>query len=536
MRYMRKRFMAFALSLSVAASVTGPTTAVMAAEDEGYLEEQEYITGELMDEVDEVSEDEGLAFSGMDETIIYEDAAEFNFEEADSAEDADTVDADVSFDDGFEGLIEDTDIDAEEDAGEEVTFYADEAADPSGMAFDYDVDEEKFIGADGKVFGMYKRAEDKTSAITLENGQVKVVHYTKNHTVFAGFYLNANIADSSTWKEENYYPADEEGKLEFTLSTDYCGKAWPVAPVKKEDITSTTSTQYYLAIPKLETLLAKKKAAEDKAAADAVSEQLTGLKEDAGLEDAVAVEAAREAYEALTEDQKKLVDAAALAKLEAAEASVTAAADKAEQEEKEKEEAEKKAQQEKEAAEKKAQQEKAAKEAADIANAKAAFKLNVASNETLPLKKKQVSTAVTATLADGDQLESAVSNKENVVKASVVGNKVKLAAANKTGTAIVTVTTVKGGEASFKVKVQKKAVVAKKAQGLKKKIGLKKGEKRTFDVVIKPITIPGKVKVTSSNKKVAVVKNGVLTAKKAGKAVITYKVGKKTFKCVVTVK
>ena len=45
-----------------------------------------------------------------------------------------------------------------------------------------------------------------------------------------------------------------------------------------------------------------------------------------------------------------------------------------------------------------------------------------------------------------------------------------------------------------------------------------------------------KVKWLTSNKKVAVVKKGKVTGKKAGKAVITAKVGKKAYKCKVTVK
>ena len=44
-----------------------------------------------------------------------------------------------------------------------------------------------------------------------------------------------------------------------------------------------------------------------------------------------------------------------------------------------------------------------------------------------------------------------------------------------------------------------------------------------------------KAKWTSSNKKVATVKNGLVVGKKAGKAVISAKVGKKTLKCKVNV-
>ena len=45
-----------------------------------------------------------------------------------------------------------------------------------------------------------------------------------------------------------------------------------------------------------------------------------------------------------------------------------------------------------------------------------------------------------------------------------------------------------------------------------------------------------KVKWITSNKKVAVVKKGKVTGKKAGKAVITAKVRKKAYKCKITVK
>lgn len=44
-----------------------------------------------------------------------------------------------------------------------------------------------------------------------------------------------------------------------------------------------------------------------------------------------------------------------------------------------------------------------------------------------------------------------------------------------------------------------------------------------------------KAKWTSSNKQVATVKNGLVVGKKAGKAVISAKVGKKTLKCKVNV-
>ena len=69
---------------------------------------------------------------------------------------------------------------------------------------------------------------------------------------------------------------------------------------------------------------AKKKLtdAQDKMAAETVAEQLNALKANAGLADQAAVEAARKAYNSLTDAQKALVSADALKKLTSAETSV----------------------------------------------------------------------------------------------------------------------------------------------------------------------------------------------------------------------
>ena len=70
---------------------------------------------------------------------------------------------------------------------------------------------------------------------------------------------------------------------------------------------------------------AAEKQAADEAAAKAVTDDIQALSDNAGTGDKDAVAKARAAYEALTEDQKKLVPAEALSKLTAAEASVKAA-------------------------------------------------------------------------------------------------------------------------------------------------------------------------------------------------------------------
>ena len=87
------------------------------------------------------------------------------------------------------------------------------------------------------------------------------------------------------------------------------------------------------------------------------------------------------------------------------------------------------------------------------------------------------------------------------------------------------------------VNVQKKKVTTSKITNLPKKVNLKRKAKLKLKPVIAPITSKDKVVYKSSNKKVATVsKNGVIKAKKAGKATITVKSGKKTVKIRVTVK
>ncbi len=68
----------------------------------------------------------------------------------------------------------------------------------------------------------------------------------------------------------------------------------------------------------------------DHAKADAVSDQLNALNPNAGLADQATVEAARRAYDSLTEDQKRYVSPDALNRLTSAEASVQAAREAAE--------------------------------------------------------------------------------------------------------------------------------------------------------------------------------------------------------------
>ena len=87
------------------------------------------------------------------------------------------------------------------------------------------------------------------------------------------------------------------------------------------------------------------------------------------------------------------------------------------------------------------------------------------------------------------------------------------------------------------MKVQKNLVKTKKIVVLSKRVRLKKRGKFDLQTQILPISSTQKVTYQTSNKKIATVKNGVITAgKKSGKATITVKSGTKTVKINVTVK
>ena len=179
------------------------------------------------------------------------------------------------------------------------------------------------------------------------------------------------------------------------------------------------------------------------------------------------------------------------------------------------------------------------KETKSIAKLKATISLNVSG--TIPLKTKQTFTPK-VTMGKGDKVVSWKSSNKKVASVDKNG-KVKGLKAGKTAT--ITVQLASGLKKSFKVKVQKKNVATKSlkvvdaATGKKvsSKVSLKRKQTLKLAATVSPITSKEKVKYSSSNKKVASVSaKGVIKAKKKGKATITVKSGKKTYKIKVTVK
>ena len=179
------------------------------------------------------------------------------------------------------------------------------------------------------------------------------------------------------------------------------------------------------------------------------------------------------------------------------------------------------------------------KETKSIAKLKATISLNVSG--TIPLKTKQTFTPK-VTMGKGDKVVSWKSSNKKVASVDKNG-KVKGLKAGKTAT--ITVQLQSGLKKSFKVKVQKKNVATKSlkvvnvstGKKVSSKVSLKCKQTLKLAATVSPITSKEKVKYSSSNKKVASVSSkGVIKAKKKGKATITVKSGKKTYKIKVTVK
>lgn len=114
--------------------------------------------------------------------------------------------------------------------------------------FEYDGDSVSFVKKDGSNFGMY--AAQEGTSVAVEGDNVVITYKPKNKTTYPSFYLGGDIADNGTWDESAHYFM-EDGSYSITLPKSYCGYAWPVAVVKADGKT-TTSAQYYLAIPAID--------------------------------------------------------------------------------------------------------------------------------------------------------------------------------------------------------------------------------------------------------------------------------------------
>ena len=159
------------------------------------------------------------------------------------------------------------------------------------------------------------------------------------------------------------------------------------------------------------------------------------------------------------------------------------------------------------------------------------------------LNKKKLSLKVGSSAT----LKATISPKNAVKKLSWKSSNKKVATvkngkvtARKKGKTTITVTTKNGKKATCKVTVVAKTTVKKQPTKVtlnKKKLSLEVGSSATLKATVSPKGAEKKLSWKSSNTKVATVKKGKVTAKKAGKATITVttKNGKKAT-CKVTVK
>ena len=176
-----------------------------------------------------------------------------------------------------------------------------------------------------------------------------------------------------------------------------------------------------------------------------------------------------------------------------------------------------------------------AKETAPIETLSPTISINATK---LLLKTKQSTSKFTVTgLASGDSVKSWKSSNTKIFKVSGKANGTcKITAGSKTGKATLTITLASGLQKKVTVTVQSGTVKTTKITGLKSTLTLAKGKKTTLKPVLTPFTSQQKITYSSSNKKVATVSSkGVVTAKAAGTAKITVKSGSKKVTVKVTV-
>lgn len=379
----------------------------------------------------------------------------------------------------------------------------------------------KALGADytAKNKELLKEIDQKYAALSFAD-RAGVSGYLAAKKTFAAAEAGANNKAASDVKEL----INAIGKVELAENSkaliDAARKAYDALTEDQKKLilaeelkVLTDAEEAYDALDAAAKAEAEKKAKEDAAKADAVKKAIAAIgKVDASEDSKAKVEAARKAYAALTEDQKKLVEASQLKLLTEAEAAYQQAV-------------------------KESKKPTGETKPEDATKYIAKFS---AKSTSIQKRKSSTNLAKDIAITAGDKIVKWETSNKKVV---TVTNKGKITG-KKVGKATITVTTDKGAKASITVYVKAKKVATTKvtAKNAKtdrvvKKATLKKGKKLTLKVVTNPITTPDKVTFKSSKKSVVTVTNkGVITAKKKGKATITVKSGKKTAKVQITVK
>ena len=124
--------------------------------------------------------------------------------------------------------------------------------------------------ADADEFGMWRIQEGTTVKLDGDNVLIHIV--PKNTTTYGWMHWGGTNEELTKDVALN-----EDGTIDLVVSTDYCGYAHPIAPIKKSD-GGTTSAQYFLAIPAKNKLLVNEMD-EIQQAIDELQKQLDALKE-----------------------------------------------------------------------------------------------------------------------------------------------------------------------------------------------------------------------------------------------------------------
>ncbi len=111
-------------------------------------------------------------------------------------------------------------------------------------SFEYEGEDVAFIKEDGAAFGMLSPQEGSTWV--FNDGKVDIHIIPKNTTVYGWIHWGM-IDDEELTKD---ITMESNGEILMSLDYKMCGRAHPVAPIKKDG--ATTSAQYYIAVPSLE--------------------------------------------------------------------------------------------------------------------------------------------------------------------------------------------------------------------------------------------------------------------------------------------
>ncbi|MBQ9911515.1 MAG: hypothetical protein IJM49_00635, partial [Firmicutes bacterium] len=280
---------------------------ILTAEQEEPSAEEAVLEEPLPEEPEEVTTEEPAELAEeVQETETSEEV--ITYEEAPAAEETPEVKAepDVAYE------AEKTTVSEKVERSQAVTAIDNEAKDTTEATpvseIAYTGSEFKFVKEDlTSTFGMLTPKSDSAPSIVLTKGgtRVKFAFTPNNLTVYAGFYIGADRNIPSTWDESKFMAANDDGTYEFELDASYCGKAWPIAPVKRSDMSATTSAQYYLAIPPAELIDEDS----DQVTIDEVKALIEGLPNSSDVTEAdrERIEAAQAGYDALSaEDQAQL--------------------------------------------------------------------------------------------------------------------------------------------------------------------------------------------------------------------------------------